>query len=101
VGVFSCFYGLLLPGPGRPSNGPTFWPKYFHETRLSYQFLEPLIGFLAYLDKKLCHKNQKVVKNRTPKKGNQGGIIPLLDMAITRRQNRLGSCSNPPKIRED
>jgi len=41
-----------------------------------------LIGFLAYLDEKLCHKNQKVVKNPTPKKGNQGG--PLLDMAITR-----------------
>jgi len=57
-----------LPGPGRPSNGPTFWPKYVLETRLSYEFLEPLIGFLAYLDQKLCHKNQKVVKISTPKK---------------------------------
>jgi len=30
-------------------------------------------------------KKQKVAKNPTPKKGNQGGITPLLDMAITRR----------------
>jgi len=44
-----------------------------------------MIGFLAYLDEKLCHKKQKVVKNVTPKKGKQGGITPLLDMAITRR----------------
>jgi len=82
VGVFSPFYGLLCPG--RPSNGPTFWPKYFYETRLSFESLEPLIGFLAYLDEKLCHKSQKVIKNPTPKNGNQGGITPLLDMAITR-----------------
>jgi len=90
-----------LPGPGRPSNGSTFWPKYFYETRLSPGALEPLIGFLAYLDEKLCHKNQKVVKNPTPRKGNQGGITPRLDMAITRCQNRRESCSNPLKIRED
>ena len=90
-----------LPGPGRPSNGPTFWPKYFYETRLSHESLEPLIGFLAYLDKKLFHKNQKAVKNPTPKKDNQGRITPLLDMAITRCQNRLESCSNPLKTRED
>jgi len=31
-----------------------------------------LINFLAYLDQKLCHKNQKVVKISTPAKGNQG-----------------------------
>jgi len=81
-GVF-VFLWPTLHGPGRPSNGPTFWPKYFYETRLSHESLEPLINFLAYLDEKLCHKNQKVVKNPTPKKGNQGGITPLLDMAIT------------------
>jgi len=40
----------------------------FFETGLSYESLEPLIGFLAYLDEKLCHKNQKVLKNPTPKK---------------------------------
>ena len=67
---------------------PVKWPhvldQIFYETRLSHESLEPLIGFLAYLDKKLCHKNQKVVKNPTRKKVNQGGITPLLDMAITR-----------------
>ena len=73
MGVFSHFYDLLYPSlPGRPSNGPTFLPKYCLETRLSYESLEPLIGFLAYLDEKLCHKNQKVVKNPTPKDSNQG-----------------------------
>jgi len=74
-----------LPGPGRPSNGPTCWRKYFLETRLSYELLEPLIGFLAYLDKKLYHENQKVVKISTPEKGSQGGITPLLYMDTTRR----------------
>ena len=82
-----CVFEFLWPtlhGPGLPSDVLTFWPKYFYETRLSHESLEPLIDFLAYLDKKLCHKNQKVVKNLTPKKGNQGGITPLLDMVITR-----------------
>jgi len=62
------FLWPTLPGPGRKSNDPTFWPKYFLEIGLSYEFLEPLIGFLAYLDKKLCHKNQKMVKISTTKK---------------------------------
>ena len=66
-GVF-VFLWPTLHGPGRTSNGPTFLPKYFYETRLSHESLEPLIGFLAYLDEKLCHKKQKVVKNPTPKK---------------------------------
>ena len=82
-GIFA-FLWPTLPGPERPSNGPTFWPKYFYETRLSYESLEPLIGFLAYLDENLHHKKQKVVKNPSLKKGNQGGITPLLDMDITR-----------------
>ena len=64
-GVF-VFFWPTLHGPGRPSNGPTFWPKYFCETRQSHESLEPLIDFLAYLDEKLCHKNRKVVKNPTP-----------------------------------
>ena len=100
-GVFA-FLWPTIPGPGRLSNMPTFWrPKYVYETRLSQESLEPLIGFLAYLDGKLCHKNQKVVKNPTPKKGKQGGITPLLDMAITRCYNRLETSSNPLKICED
>ena len=81
-GVFA-FLWPTLPGLGRPSYVPTFWPKYVYETRLCYESLEPMIGFLAHLDEKLCHKKQKAV-NPTPRKGNQGGIIPLLDMAITR-----------------
>ena len=83
-GSVFAFLWPTLPGPGRPSNGPTFWTEYLYEARLSYESLEPLIGFLAYLDEKLCHKNQKVVKIPTPKKDNQGGITPLLDRAITR-----------------
>jgi len=78
------FLWPTLPGSGRQSNGPTFCLQTFIETRLSYEFLEPLIGFLVYLDQKLCHINQKVVKIFTPKKGNQGGITLLLYMAITR-----------------
>jgi len=65
-GDIFAFLWPTLPSPGRPSNGPTFWSKYFYETRLSYKFLEPLIGFLAYLDQKLCHENEKVVKNPAP-----------------------------------
>jgi len=42
------------------------------ETRLSYESLEPLIDFVAYLEPKSCHKNQKVVKIYTPRKGNLG-----------------------------
>ena len=57
-GVFA-FLWPTLRGPGRPSNGPTLWPKSFYATRLSYESLEPLIGFLAYLDEKLCHKTKK------------------------------------------
>ena len=100
-GVFAFLWeNATLPGPGRPSNGPTFWPKYFYETRLSHESLEPLIGFLAYLDQNLCHKNQKVVKRSTPKRVTNGRITPCLYMAITRHKNRLESCSNPLKIRE-
>jgi len=52
--------------------GPNFGPSIFLETRLSYEFLEPLTGFLAQLDQKLCHKNQKVVKISTSKKETRG-----------------------------
>ena len=50
-----------LRGSGRQSNEPTVSLKFCLETRLSYESLEPLIDFLAYLDQKLYHKNQKVV----------------------------------------
>ena len=79
------FLWPTLPGPGGQSNGPTFWPNLFLETRLSYESLEPLIGFLAYLDPNLCLKNQKVVKISTPTTTNLGCKTPCLYMAITRR----------------
>ena len=64
-GVFA-FLWPTLRGPRRPSNEPTFWPKYFYETRLSHESSAPLIGFLAYLNEKFCHKDQKAVKYSYP-----------------------------------
>jgi len=61
-----------LHGPGRQSNGPIVPLKFFVKTRLSCESLEPLIDFLAYLDQKLYHTNQEVVKLSTPTNGNQG-----------------------------
>jgi len=71
VGVLSRFDGLLNR-PWKPIEWPTFWPKYFYETRLSYESLEPLIDFVAYLDQNLCHKSQKVVIISNPKKVTMG-----------------------------
>jgi len=51
-GVFSSFWPIL-PDPGRQTNDPIFWLKIFLETRLSSESLEPLIGFLAYLERHL------------------------------------------------
>jgi len=79
------FYGLLYPDLDAKRMAQHFGPSIFLETRLSYEFLEPLFGFLAYLDKKLCHENQNMVTISTPKICNQGGITSLLYMAITRR----------------
>jgi len=92
VRVFQHSYGLLYPAQDAHRMAPVFFRNY-----AILRVLEPLIGFLAYPDEKLCHKNQNVVKIPTPKKGNQGETKPLLYMAITRRQNRLESCSNPLK----
>jgi len=66
------------------------------ETKLSTESLEPLIGFLAYLEPKLCHKNQQVVKISTSKNSNLGWITPSLHITITRRQIRL-ELFNPSK----
>jgi len=55
---------------------PIQWANLFAqvllETRLFYEYLEPLRDFLAYLDQKLYHKNKKVVKISTPTKGDKG-----------------------------
>jgi len=45
--------------------------QFCSETRLSYESLEPLIDFLAYLDQGLYYKKTKVVKISTHTKGNQ------------------------------
>jgi len=58
--------------PGHQSNMPTFGQFFFFETRLSYVSLEPLIVFLAYLDKKLCHKKTKSGQNIYPYKKKPG-----------------------------
>jgi len=76
-GVIS-FYWLSLGGPGRQSNGSIVSLKFVLETRLSYESLEPLIDFLAYLDKKLCYTNQKVVKLSTLQKETRGWITSPL-----------------------
>jgi len=69
VEVSFSFYWPSLRGPGRQSNEPIIRSSF---SRLSYESLEPLIDFLAYLDQNVCHKNQKVDKISTPTKGNQG-----------------------------
>jgi len=43
-----------------------FWLKFFLESRLSSESLEPLIGFLAYLEPILLLKKQKLIRNFTP-----------------------------------
>jgi len=101
VGLSFSFFWPTLRGPGRQSNEQLFSLKFLFETRLSSESLKLLIWFLTYLDPKLCHKNQKVVKISTPTKGNLGWITPSLDMAINLRQNRLESFSSPLKTRED
>ena len=63
MGVSFSFYWPSLRGPGRQSNELIVSLKFFLETRLSYESLEPLIDFLAYLDKKLYQKKTKSGQN--------------------------------------
>jgi len=58
---WGCFriFMAYLQGPGRPSYGPTFWPKYFYETRLSHESLEPSIDFLHIWMKNYATKTKK------------------------------------------
>jgi len=50
------------------------------ETRLSSESLDPLIGFLAYLELELWLTNEKLDINSNPTKGNLGyfGYKPQL-----------------------
>jgi len=73
VGVSFSFYwpslGLVYAPLDANPMSQLFRSSFF---RVSFESLEPLIDFLTYLDQKLCHKNQKVVRISTPAKGNQG-----------------------------
>jgi len=64
VGVF-CVFLAEITWPWAPTQRAIFWLN-FLESRLSSQFLELLIGFLAYLEPKLWLKNQTLVKILLP-----------------------------------
>jgi len=53
------FTNFITEKKSQQSNEPIFSLKISLETRLSSESLEPLIGFLAYLEPKLWIKNQK------------------------------------------
>jgi len=42
--------------PWTPIEWPNILTQVFMQTRLPYEFFETLIGFLAYLDQKICHR---------------------------------------------
>ena len=63
VHVFA-FFWLRLRGPGRQPNESYFWLKFSLETKLWSASLEPLIGFLAYLETKPWLKNPIFDKNQ-------------------------------------
>ena len=96
-GVFR-FYGQFYPALGANPISQ-FFGSGFLETSLSSESLEPLIGFLAYLEPTLLPKQHKMFTNSTPTNANLGWITPIFYMAIIRRQNMLESCSSPPKTR--
>jgi len=60
--MFLSFWSIsplaLGANPISISNMPFFWLKFFLESRISSESLEPFIGLLAYLDPKLWLKNQ-------------------------------------------
>ena len=100
MAYFTRFYGLLYPVLGANPMSQFFGSSFF-ETRLSSQSLEHLIGFLVYIWSQNYATKNKVVKIATPTNSNLGWITPSLSMAVIRRQNRLESCSNSLKTRED
>ena len=51
---------------------PFLWLKCFLETRLSSEFLDSLIHFIADLELKLWSTNQKLDINSNPTNGNLG-----------------------------
>ena len=53
MGVFLRFHGLRYPSLGANPMHQFFGSSFFLETRILSEALEPLIGFLAYLEPKL------------------------------------------------
>jgi len=75
-GFFVCYVTMraclgnfrpILPGPGPQANTKFFSLNIFLDSWLENESLEPLTDMLAYLDLKLCLKNQKMVKLLLPK----------------------------------
>jgi len=62
-GIFY-FYGKFYPALSANPFCP-FFAQVFFKTRLSTEFFEPLIGFLAYLEPNLWLTKQKLVKIST------------------------------------
>jgi len=95
-GAFA-FLWPTLTGVGSQSSLPGFCLKVVFESRLLSEALEPLIGFLAYLEPKLSPRIQKLVKISTSRNANLGCITPILYMAITCQQLELEELFKPSK----
>ena len=59
-------FDQLYPALGTNPMSQIFRSSFFLETRLSSESLEPLLGFLAYLEPKLWIRTRNLVKNCTP-----------------------------------
>jgi len=53
---------LRLSDPGRQRQEPIFWLEILLETKLFYESLEGLIGFLAFLVQKLWPNKSKKIR---------------------------------------
>jgi len=60
---------ILILWPWEPKQCAIFVAKYFLETRLSCESLDPLIDFLAYHEPNFWLTNQKLDINSNPTKG--------------------------------
>ena len=97
---YFCVFVVNFTRPWAPIQRANFWLKVCLETRLSSESLEPLVGFLTYLEPKLWPQKQKLVNISSPTKAILGFITPIMYMTITRCQNMLESCSSPLKTHE-
>jgi len=77
-----------------------FLVQEFLDSRLSSDSFEPLIVLLAYLERKLWLKKQKLGKILLPQMLTLGILYPCRTMAIPRQQIELESCSNRLKTQK-